>query len=210
MNILEKLSAIQIELKAPKNQFNKFGGYNYRNCEDILEAVKPLCSKNKATLVISDSIENIGERFYVKAMATLYDSEKIENSISAVAFAREEENKKGMDGSQVTGSSSSYARKYALNGLFNIDDTKDADSYQGSMNENTTKQPEQKKAVAKTRTPLQEEIAKLSKDVSGLIGGTPKEAYKTAIDNLGVKGETEEEQAKIVEHLKGIIENAKV
>ena len=135
MNIFEKLSNIQNELKAPKGQFNKFGGYKYRSCEDILEAVKPICKNNKTTLVISDTLENIGDRYYIKATATLYDTENeaqeigIGNAfISNTAYAREEENKKGMDGSQITGTASSYARKYALNGLFNIDDTKDADT----------------------------------------------------------------------------------
>ena len=135
MNIYEKLSNIQNELKAPKGQFNKFGGYKYRSCEDILEAVKPICQKNKTTLVISDTLENIGDRYYIKATAILYDIEDKANeigaeqsSISNTAYAREEESKKGMDGSQITGTASSYARKYALNGLFNIDDTKDADT----------------------------------------------------------------------------------
>ncbi len=135
MNIYEKLSNIQNELKAPKGQFNKFGGYKYRSCEDILEAVKPICQKNRTTLVISDTLENIGERYYIKATAILYDIDDKANeigaeqsSISNTAYAREEESKKGMDGSQITGTASSYARKYALNGLFNIDDTKDADT----------------------------------------------------------------------------------
>lgn len=128
MNIREKLSAIQVELKAPKNQYNSFGKYSYRSCEDILEAVKPLCAKYKAVLTITDRVEYIGNRFYIKAIATLHDTESIEEAIENVAFAREEEMKKGMDGSQVTGTASSYARKYALNGLFCIDDTKDADT----------------------------------------------------------------------------------
>ena len=133
MNIYEKLSAIQAELKAPKSQFNKFGGYNYRNCEDILEAVKPICKKYGTTLILTDEILQIGDRYYVHATAILFDYESkpddIEmKNIRAHAFAREEESKKGMDGSQVTGASSSYARKYALNGLFNIDDTKDSDA----------------------------------------------------------------------------------
>ena len=127
MKLLEKLLAIQIELKAPKNQYNSFGKYKYRNCEDILEAVKPLCLKNKAVLTVSDEVENIQERYYIKATATLHDTES-EEKISVTARAREEEDKKGMDGSQVTGASSSYARKYALNGLFAIDDTKDSDA----------------------------------------------------------------------------------
>lgn len=132
MNIYEKLSNIQNELKAPKSQFNKFGGYKYRSCEDILEAVKPICKKNETTLVISDTLENIGDRYYIKATATLYNNEPDKNGaiqkIENTAYAREEESKKGMDGSQITGTASSYARKYALNGLFNIDDTKDADT----------------------------------------------------------------------------------
>jgi hypothetical protein len=123
---MEKLTLIQSELKAPKNQYNSFGKYKYRNCEDILEAVKPLLLKHKCVLIISDTIENIGNRFYVKATATfVFDGDK---KIQVSAYAREEESKKGMDGSQVTGAASSYARKYALNGLFLIDDTKDADS----------------------------------------------------------------------------------
>jgi hypothetical protein len=127
INIYEKLSNIQQELKAPKNQYNSFGKYKYRSCEDILEGVKPVCNKHRATLVIRDELELLGDRFYVKAIATLYDWDsdmKIENS----AYAREELTKKGMDSSQITGATSSYARKYALNGLFNIDDTKDADT----------------------------------------------------------------------------------
>ena len=128
MNIYEKLVSIQNELKAPKTQFNEFGKYSYRNCEDILEAVKPLCKKYKAVLVLKDEIQNIGERYYVTAIAELIDIEKPEDRIVAKAHAREEESKKGMDGSQITGASSSYARKYALGGLFNIDDNKDSDT----------------------------------------------------------------------------------
>jgi len=127
MNIYEKLSEIQHELKAPKGQYNSFGKYKYRSCEDILEAVKPICYKNKATLVISDEILNAGDRFYIKATATLYDQESTDKIVNT-AYARESLEKKGMDDSQITGTASSYARKYALNGLFNIDDTKDADT----------------------------------------------------------------------------------
>lgn len=126
MTIYEKLSAIQAELKAPKNQHNSFGNYNYRSCEDILEVVKPICRKNRTVLILSDELVNVGERYYVRANAQLQDLDEAQ-FISVYAYAREEESKKGMDGSQVTGASSSYARKYALNGLFNIDDTKDSD-----------------------------------------------------------------------------------
>jgi hypothetical protein len=121
----DKLQAIQSELKAPKNQRNNFGNYNYRSCEDILEAVKPLLKVHGLTLVISDEVVNIGAHNYVKATATLSDGA---DKIEATAYAREAEAKKGMDDSQITGATSSYARKYALNGLFAIDDTKDADS----------------------------------------------------------------------------------
>lgn len=144
MNIYEKLSAIQAELKAPKNQHNSFGNYNYRSCEDILENVKPICRKNRTTLVLSDTLENIGERYYIKATAELIDLDE-KASIQVSAFAREEESKKGMDGSQVTGASSSYARKYALNGLFNIDDTKDSDYTNGIGSQAA---PQQQKAPA--------------------------------------------------------------
>lgn len=121
----DKLVKIQNELKAPKNQKNTFGGYNYRSCEDIFEAVKPLLTKENLLLRMNDELVQIGDRYYIKATAILTDgNETIENT----AYAREEENKKGMDGSQITGASSSYARKYALNGLFLIDDVKDSDA----------------------------------------------------------------------------------
>lgn len=139
--INERLIHIQGELKAPKSQENKFGGYKYRSCEDILEAVKPLLKKEKVTLTISDDIIEVGGRVYVKATATLSDGE---DTISTSAFAREAETKKGMDDSQITGSASSYARKYALNGLFAIDDTKDADA----TNTHGKGQTEPHKAIA--------------------------------------------------------------
>ena len=127
MEVYKKLLAVQAELKAPKGQYNSFGKYKYRSCEDILEAVKPILSKVGATLVVGDELLVMGERYYIKAVATFMDAEtgdKITNS----AYAREEATKKGMDGSQITGTASSYARKYCLNGLFLIDDTKDADT----------------------------------------------------------------------------------
>lgn len=124
--IQAKLLNIQRELKAPKSQRNDFGKYNYRSCEDILEALKPLLEKYKVCLYISDDLVEIGGRNYVKATVTVTCIED-GTTISNTAFAREEETKKGMDGSQITGASSSYARKYALNGLFAIDDTKDSD-----------------------------------------------------------------------------------
>lgn len=139
----QKLIEIQAELKAPKSQFNKFGGYNYRNCEDILEAVKPLCAKHEIVPLLSDEIVMIGDRFYVKATAKVTDGK---DEIATTAYARESKDKKGMDESQITGSASSYARKYALNGLFCIDDTKDADFMDNSQ---SSKQQQPKPQPAK-------------------------------------------------------------
>lgn len=131
-SLVQKLARIQRELKAPKNQYNSFGKYNYRNCEDIMEAVKPFL--DDLILIVSDDIFQAGERYYVKATASLIDNN--EKVISNTAFAREADIKTGMDSAQITGAASSYARKYALNGLFAIDDTKDADSQ-----DNTPKKP---------------------------------------------------------------------
>ena len=125
--MFDKLLKIQSELKAPKGQYNKFSDFYYRSCEDILEAVKPLLKEQKLVLTLSDKIVLIGERYYVEATADLTDCES-KMSIQVKACAREPEIKKGMDSSQITGAASSYARKYALNGLFDIDDTKDADT----------------------------------------------------------------------------------
>lgn len=127
MSIQEKLMRIQTEIKAPKNLLNKFGGYRYRNAEGICEAVKPYLQKEKCALVLKDEIIAVGDRIYVKAIATLLDCETDE-TFEATAYARESLAKKGMDDSQITGTASSYARKYALNGLLLLDDTKDEDS----------------------------------------------------------------------------------
>ena len=179
--IYEKLLNIQNELKAPKSQFNAFGKYKYRNAEDILESVKPLCFKYKATLTLSDEIVLIGERHYVKATATLTDIEKPELKIWTTAYAREEESKKGMDGSQVTGASSSYARKYALNGLFNIDDTKDSDSTNthGKDDKETTTQEVTNEEILKLFALAEQ--AGYSKDT---VFKQVKEKYKKEIENL--------------------------
>lgn len=156
--LLFHLAQIQSELKAPKGQRNTFGKYNYRSCEDILEAVKPLLTERGLVLLITDDIVQIGERYYVRATATIYDSEG--SYVSNSALAREEAVKKGMDASQITGATSSYARKYALNGLFAIDDTKDADATNKGQDEpkpaKTTAQPaftdEIKGALAKAQS----------------------------------------------------------
>lgn len=127
-NMVKKLSLIQSQLKAPKNQRNNFGGYNYRSAEDILEAVKPLALEHGVTVQLSDEIIEVGGRVYVKATCTITNVEDSNDTMQTSACAREEETKKGMDGSQITGAASSYARKYALNGMFAIDDTKDSDA----------------------------------------------------------------------------------
>lgn len=123
--MIKKLVKIQTELKAPKNQRNTFGNYNYRSCEDILEAVKPLANAEGCVVTVSDEVVIVGDRIYVKATATITDGD---HEIMTTAFAREPEQQKGMNEAQITGSASSYSRKYALNGLFAIDDTKDADA----------------------------------------------------------------------------------
>lgn len=141
-----KLMRIQTEIKAPKNLYNSFGKYKYRNAEGICEAVKPYLAKNDCSLVLSDDIIEVGERIYVKATATLTDNETGECK-SVSAMAREAEEKKGMDESQITGTASSYARKYALNGMFLLDDTKDADTDE-YHNQTNVKQAEADKAEA--------------------------------------------------------------
>lgn len=140
MGIHEKLMHVQSELKAPKGQYNSFGKYKYRSCEDILEALKPILAAHKCTVTLTDTVEQVGDRYYIKATARITDTEG-GDSEQNTAFAREDADKKGMDGSQITGTASSYARKYALNGLFLIDDTKDADT--DAYHEQT--HPQQKK-----------------------------------------------------------------
>ena len=144
-DFLKRVGMAQTELKAPKNQYNSFGKYNYRSCEDILEAAKPINKKNGLVLLLTDKPVCIGQRYYIEATARLYDIES-EQFIEATASAREADTKKGMDDSQVTGTASSYARKYALNGLYNIDDTKDADTdaYKKQTTTNSTAAPEYK------------------------------------------------------------------
>lgn len=150
----DKLRAVQVELKAPKGQFNKFGGYKYRSCEDILEAVKPVLDKHGLTLMLNDDVVVIGDRVYVHATANVTDGFE---HVTAGAYAREADSKKGMDSSQITGTASSYARKYALNGLFLIDDTKDADTdeYQGKQ---AQAKPKQAKPKAQPKKQAQDHL----------------------------------------------------
>jgi hypothetical protein len=172
-----KLVKIQAELKAPKNQMNAFGKYKYRSAEDIIEAVKPILFKNNCALLISDEIVQVADRVYVKATAMLIDENNEELPIKVYGWAREEEVKKGMDAAQITGSASSYARKYALNGLFAIDDTKDADS----INEHKDEVGEEKrmKLIALLENTIWDENLK-SKQAVKISAYTTNEQYDKA------------------------------
>jgi hypothetical protein len=198
---MELLNKIQQELKAPKGQFNSFGEYKYRNCEDILEAVKPLLGEG--TLVLSDEIVHLGDRFYVRAKATVWNGlQGDEKRIwSAEAYAREAFNKKGMDEAQITGAASSYARKYALNGLFCIDDTKDADSDE--------KEPEKKPVqVSQAHVTNQKPAGKLERPNSVKNILAQKIAIKNLcddiVDGIGVPLQTAEDYAVYVEEQTGL------
>lgn len=161
-SITTKLAAIQSELKAPKGQFNKFGGYKYRSCEDILEAVKPLLKEQGCAVTLSDVPEVVGEWHYIRATATITDGP---GTIAVTAYARESETKKGMDASQITGTASSYARKYALNGLFAIDDTKDADA---TNDHQEASKPQQSQAGASTRKKAKPDLSAYLKRIAEL------------------------------------------
>lgn len=176
MTIYEKLAKIQTGLKAPKNRTNSFGGYTYRNCEDILEAVKPFLDELNCVLLLSDAITEVGGRIYVEAQATLVDVDAAENheAISVTAYAREEETKKGMDSSQITGASSSYARKYALNGLLCLDDNKDSDATNTGTKEDKPVKAEAKQTPAASQVcsncgiEITENVRKYSTDFYGV------------------------------------------
>lgn len=158
---MKELLAIQAELKAPKGQYNSFGKYKYRSAEDILEAVKPLLLKNGCTMTLSDELINIGDRYYVKATAKITSKDE---SVAVTALAREPEDKKGMDSSQITGTASSYARKYALNGLFLIDDTKDADTDEYAQQTGRTQVT--KKLVSQKQLDILNDFIKTDKQIS--------------------------------------------
>lgn len=161
-NIYEKLQAIQAALKAPKSQYNSFGKYKYRKAEDILEAVKPLLKEQGLALICTDDLVNIGDRYYIKATVALTNGEA---TVFTTAFAREEETKSGMDGSQITGASSSYARKYALNGLLCIDDTADSDTTNVGTSDQTQEAVKKTAAARKAATqPAPADKPKLSKE----------------------------------------------
>mgnify|MGYP004545731435 CR=1 FL=1 len=160
--LTELLCEVQGALKAPKGQYNTFGKYAYRSCEDIVEAVKPLLTARGLLLTITDDIISIGTRFYVRATATVTDGK---DTVSNTAFAREPDDKKGMDPSQVTGMSSSYARKYALNGLFCIDDTKDADTMD---NREKPKRPEPRNPITVMEAIIEVNAAKSPEELTAL------------------------------------------
>lgn len=192
--IYRKLMNIQSALKAPKSQVNKFGNYNYRNCEDILEALKPLLKENEAAITLSDKLVQIGDRYYIEAKATLIDIAD-GSFVDNTAYAREEETKKGMDGSQITGSSSSYARKYALNGLFGIDDTKDSDAT------NTGKENDAKNTSAAAVKKITEAQLKRLFAIADEHSVTENQLKKTCMTQFGkehLKDMTKSEYDKLV------------
>ena len=164
MEIYEKLNKIQSELKAPKGQYNKFGKYSYRSCEDILEALKPHLLKYGCVVTLTDDMQLIGDRYYLKATATITDAES-GKLVSNVALAREDKERAGMSESQITGTASSYARKYALNGLFLIDDTKDADT--DAYHEQTTGEKHKEEPKIAAATAKANEVKKLLVKISG-------------------------------------------
>lgn len=187
MSIFKKLTDVQNELEAPKSQYNKFGNYHYRSCEDILGALKPLLKKHKLSIMISDKIVFIENRFYVEATVNLYDYES-DTSHSVSAYAREEESKKGMDAAQVTGSVSSYARKYALNGMFAIDDSKDPDTKDNSesnQSKDTPKSEDKKPSISQAQVKRLIAIAATAeKDVEHIKAQVLKVYKKTHLNEM--------------------------
>lgn len=181
MSIYETLSHIQVELKAPKNLYNSFGKYKYRNAESILEAAKPLCAKHGCTMTVSDEVILIGSRYYIKATATVQDKDG--NAASTTALAREDETKKGMDGAQITGTASSYARKYALNGLFCIDDTKDPDN--DEYHNQTTAEPQRDTNAAAARLAARAECQRAVKSYCQKNNADEADAWKLISETIG-------------------------
>lgn len=228
MGLESKLLAVQQALKCNKSQYNRFGDYYYRSCEDILEAAKPLCGQHGLTLTVSDEIVVIGERYYVKATAKVTDTDKKE-TIEVSAYAREAESVKGMSEPQITGSSSSYARKYALNGLFLIDDTREVDSFNNSVKEQqaakqgtkTTQVTAKKKAEQTTATKtgqpptreqekqryLQETVKKAnSMNAMSLLPGIIKSQYKVSSS----KDLTLEQARELFEKLEFLVDTEQI
>lgn len=186
MSIYTDLSAIQSELKAPKNRKNTFGGYSYRSAEDILEAAKPVCAKHKCVLMVSDDMVLVSDRVYVKSTAILRNEGGEE--VHTTAFAREANQKKGMDDSQITGTASSYARKYALNGLFCIDDTKDADTDENEKERQSRAKKEQietERNEAAERLAARAQCQKAVKLYCQLNNADENEAWQIIADSIG-------------------------
>ena len=206
MSIGTKLLNIQQKVNAPKNQYNKFGGYNYRSCEDILQAVKPVLAENNCTLTIQDELIQIGDRYYVKATAQLVDCDD-ETKATSQAYAREEESKKGMDGSQITGSASSYARKYALNGLFCLDDTKDADATNTDDDKKQQERPQQNKpAQAQQDKPSDAQFKKLAA-AANKAGYSPEamgDLLRTKYSVESSKQLTQQQTSELIEYLEAL------
>lgn len=179
--IFVTLQSIQQKLVAPKGQYNSFGKYSYRSAEDILEALKPILQEHDAVLILQDGIVQIGDRYYVEATATLY---AVGETIGTTAYAREDDSKKGMDGSQVTGAASSYARKYALNGLFMIDDNKDPDTDEYHNQNNQTRRTSQKTAQKPNSQQEQPANATAKSNGAKTITGAQAKAIRTELKNM--------------------------
>lgn len=187
-NIYSRLQAVQMELKAPKGQYNNFGKYSYRSCEDILEVVKPLCQKQGLLLSLTDEIVEIGGRNYIKSIARVIEMETGKDFFTT-AFAREDELKKGMDGSQISGCASSYARKYALNGLFCIDDTKDADTLDNRSEVQLASQKQRNELVVLCQRTGSELVKVLSWVGCSDLAALTVPAWNKAIAELRVKAQ---------------------
>ena len=204
MNVYEKLMTVQTKLRAPKGQYNSYGGYSYRSCEDILEALKPLLAEVGAIVNISDEVKLIGDRFYVEATAMFLDCET-GDSVVARASAREAQTRKGMDDSQITGAVSSYARKYALNGLFAIDDNKDADSTNTHNKENKPNTTTRSKEIKPNMTPTGITEAQLKRLFAiGNKAGIKKEVVEGTVRKIfgcEAKDMTKEQYDNICERL---------
>src|SRR6056297_62771 len=201
MSINEKLIKIQNKLKVPKEHKNSFGGYNYRSCEEIVENAKPVLEEQGLLVTLDDEIVNIGDRYYVKATARLSDGE---NSIEIHGYAREEENKKGMDSMQLTGATSSYARKYALNGLFAIDDTKDSDG----LNKHGKDKKKTKSKKVTLKEMRKKDIGKVKKQL-GVDNNTILTEYQSIMQQRGhddIEKPDEQEWEVIIEQLKENLE----
>jgi hypothetical protein len=193
------LAEIQAKLKAPKGQFNSFGKYHYRSAEDILEAVKKVVNPMGFSITLTDSVGEVGGRIYVQSIATLYNGEL---EYQATGFAREEETKKGMDGSQITGAASSYARKYALNGLFAIDDTKDSDAT------NDHGKSQESKPQAKTGMPELSQFDKEFKELIDFVNGSKTmDDLKFKWNNLTDEAKANKEIQQLFNHRKAELSN---